>query len=592
MLFLLFLLTLFSAVPCVHAQQLDVASQQKDFWFVQPHDQGGKSPSVAVYHMDASAVEPQLTYVHALSGVLSPHGLAASGNTLWLAYKLSPGVSFLTISPIATEVEDFFQYESFQQASINFDCTLRGFDVDGQRVFALVHFDSEENAKAAEKANFAEVVAETPPSLVQRLMQRESLADKNLAADAAGQSASENQHDGDSNSNKAERGVDRLLITEGPDWVFTPLPIDWPHGGAAWVLRDVETDQYPLLAARAKNEPETLRLYRWRNDQWQRQDVKIAKPMMLSLFRADSQLVLASVSNGKTIGARFYVIRGDHTIDIGMISPQLPTVNTPWATIPFNNNIALVTANPEHEPAKPTGTSSLFSIPSSGQHNISLLLTQIDLQGKPVGSAKTLTAYEPQLIEVLSRYFVSFAVLIAMMVLLMIFMMRDPKQNQVALPADLQLSDFSRRMFAAMIDFFPLVFVVKLFFGVTFSELMKRWPGVDPELSWDKMLPALIVIGAFLLHTTLSELLTGKTLGKAMMGIRVTNLKGGKPTAGQILGRNISKILELLVQILLIFPLISMNRQRVGDMAMQTIVVMPKDKVSSTAHLDQDQKED
>ena len=77
------------------------------------------------------------------------------------------------------------------------------------------------------------------------------------------------------------------------------------------------------------------------------------------------------------------------------------------------------------------------------------------------------------------------------------------------------------------------------------------------------------------LYMALCELFTARTLGKAIFALRVTDLSGKPPDAWQVLGRNLVRGIELLMPLLLILPLISTWRQRLGDLIARTVVVGP-----------------
>jgi uncharacterized RDD family membrane protein YckC len=89
---------------------------------------------------------------------------------------------------------------------------------------------------------------------------------------------------------------------------------------------------------------------------------------------------------------------------------------------------------------------------------------------------------------------------------------------------------------------------------------------------WAMMTPGLIAIAVTVMHVAISEALTGRSLGKVLLGLRVTDLKGNRPTARQALIRNALKTFDLIAYLLLILPIVSPYRQRLGDMVAQTVV--------------------
>jgi uncharacterized RDD family membrane protein YckC len=89
------------------------------------------------------------------------------------------------------------------------------------------------------------------------------------------------------------------------------------------------------------------------------------------------------------------------------------------------------------------------------------------------------------------------------------------------------------------------------------------------------MLPGLIAIGLFMVHTCLSELFTGRTLGKAIMGLQVVSTDGRPPNIWQVIARNFLKSFDLIAcYILPILALVGKHHQRLGDLVGRTLVVM------------------
>jgi uncharacterized RDD family membrane protein YckC len=79
------------------------------------------------------------------------------------------------------------------------------------------------------------------------------------------------------------------------------------------------------------------------------------------------------------------------------------------------------------------------------------------------------------------------------------------------------------------------------------------------------------------------ELATGATPGKMLFGCRVLGINGAPPLTRQIVVRNAARVLELLAWPLLLLTLMSMgvltrNRQRIGDLLADTMVVEPGER--------------
>ena len=97
-----------------------------------------------------------------------------------------------------------------------------------------------------------------------------------------------------------------------------------------------------------------------------------------------------------------------------------------------------------------------------------------------------------------------------------------------------------------------------------------------------------VAIGLFVLYTLVLEWFTGSTPGKKLMGLRVANLDGARPRAWQVIVRSLLKAFDLIAPLLLVLPLLSPHRQRLGDLIARTLVVEPKDSQEDTKDTKQD----
>lgn len=125
---------------------------------------------------------------------------------------------------------------------------------------------------------------------------------------------------------------------------------------------------------------------------------------------------------------------------------------------------------------------------------------------------------------------------------------------------------------AGLLDALPVI--------VTFLVVMIH---ADPSLDAQERLediPAIIAMGSalllYLLHTTLSEILAGRTLGKWLFGLTTVTLAGTRPGTAQFLVRNALRVLDLLF-FPLVLVVISPLRQRSADIAAGTMVARLED---------------
>ncbi|WP_428389383.1 RDD family protein [Mucisphaera sp.] len=135
------------------------------------------------------------------------------------------------------------------------------------------------------------------------------------------------------------------------------------------------------------------------------------------------------------------------------------------------------------------------------------------------------------------------------------------------------LAPLGVRAVAGLIDLVPCLALAMLITGVGGNELMAAWPGQPLAHTWGRVVPGLVAIILFVLSTGIAEAWTGQTAGKALMGLEVRSVEGGRPSLLQILTRNLLKSFDLVATLLLLLAIFGL-RQRLGDMVARTVVVM------------------
>jgi uncharacterized RDD family membrane protein YckC len=124
----------------------------------------------------------------------------------------------------------------------------------------------------------------------------------------------------------------------------------------------------------------------------------------------------------------------------------------------------------------------------------------------------------------------------------------------------------------AVIVFFPLSIVVGLVFGGGYSERGDGYANAGVNVEGNAFW-ALVALG--LLYYIVCEALTGMTIGKRIVGIRVVAEDGEHVSLGAAVVRNLLRPVDGLFFYLVgaIFALTSPHRQRLGDRAAGTLVV-------------------
>jgi len=129
-----------------------------------------------------------------------------------------------------------------------------------------------------------------------------------------------------------------------------------------------------------------------------------------------------------------------------------------------------------------------------------------------------------------------------------------------------------RRIGAGLID---LVVVVALLvvLGLLIGESETGDGGAQVSLNGG---PALVWVALSLLYYFAFEAMTGRTLGKRLLGLRVAAADGGRAGAGQIAVRTALRLVDgigfYLVGLIVVLAS-GRRRQRLGDLAARTTVV-------------------
>ena len=189
----------------------------------------------------------------------------------------------------------------------------------------------------------------------------------------------------------------------------------------------------------------------------------------------------------------------------------------------------------------------------------------------------------------------TFAVLVAILAMLFVFR-RGSMVTSAVLPPGYALALNLQRLVAWAIDFLPFTLIAAKSIGVSWSSgfaTLAGW-GISPDpdaglpdvriLSWWAMSAV-----CYTVYMLIMELLTRRSIGKVIAGVRLLSEVGHRPSAGQIFVRNAIRLVELMPQfwIFALFVVLSRNRQRVGDILARTVVVRQVALPTMTIRVDQ-----
>ena len=136
----------------------------------------------------------------------------------------------------------------------------------------------------------------------------------------------------------------------------------------------------------------------------------------------------------------------------------------------------------------------------------------------------------------------------------------------------MEYAGVSLRFVAVLIDaiiLLVLILVLALFTGGWYSTTTENGVhavGVNAD-SW----PLLVFLGYYVVF----EAVSGRTIGKRLVGLRVVDDDGDSISWGQALGRNLVRVVDafLFYFVAAIFVWSSSRRQRLGDRAANTFVI-------------------
>lgn len=268
-----------------------------------------------------------------------------------------------------------------------------------------------------------------------------------------------------------------------------------------------------------------------------------------------------------------------------MISRYLPAIQTPYSSQPVakGRNVAHWPADAPPKIARlgeqigllwqDDNTTTLFALCSpagtlGAEENVTRALGSVpDLEG--AGS--------------LFNYFLM-AILVVVCIG-MFFRRRRTPPKPFLLPTGLVPGNLVKRLIAANIDFTPFFLIAIAVFGVdvdAFMRLVEEPQSVSQGVLVSSLYAAMLSLGLYVVYGTIAEMCFGLTLGKWILRLRTVQEDGRRPGLREASLRNATKVIELsmlhspmawLLMIFVLLPLLSRNRQRLGDMIARTAVV-------------------
>lgn len=553
------ILALFTwTAPCASAEE----------WLPTAGDSGGvwaavnATDSVLILHRGTTDEPGRVYRVAELSATSKPSAMASCAGRLWIAYQPGEGQSSSLVQSVewlgtpdlsrrTTSGEPMVgRYAPRRnEAALPGGVRLLSLTADAKSPWALVRRESASTTQPSTQPTTA-----PGPMLTQRMLRR---APRNLPFALTPQTVPATQ--------ETLPSGDQLLRLVNATWEPQPMPPDWPSGARAWVLSLRGDAEFPaLVAITPQAQDRFVRIYlRASGEVWKGISYPIAAGDELVPLAVDGQLVFAQVIAGTKSG-------GDAAGDKVVLSVPRPGGPVVIGSMAVSGAAAIGLTT--------YGQSSALVQLSADQK---LSYSVMDLQGALLRDNVQLDSTPPSSFDTPGLQ-VAALFLVGGMLLMFLFWRKDDPSQLAALGKAWVPCDPGRRSLAAAIDFAPCLFIGMILFEVPANEVVQRFFRLDTIA--DGVTPRLVVVGIYALYCTLGELFTARTIGKALLGVRVFSTDGKPPNVWQVIVRNVTKMLEIIAWPLLIMPMVRPHGQRLGDLAAKTIVV--------AARTEDDQPED
>jgi hypothetical protein len=184
-----------------------------------------------------------------------------------------------------------------------------------------------------------------------------------------------------------------------------------------------------------------------------------------------------------------------------------------------------------------------------------------------VGSPSPLRQEDLQLISLVAG---------SVLLIIILFLLRPEGElhAEPTVPEWAALAEPGPRMIAALVDIIPAAGISALLWGIPI------WAAVSPGLAIEtsqSLMPIFTTAGIFFLHSALSEWLTGRTLGKALTGLRTIDSRGEgrgpEKTGLRIRQATVRNLFKAVFPPLTILLLLDPARRHPADQVSATVVV-------------------
>ena len=611
----LWLALVWLGLPCV-GQDLGVVADGEHLWLV--FESAGESgEQIEVYHRVRGDEPGRMRAVEPIAGRLRPGGVAAGGGRLLLV--MDDG-RVMTRTPFEQAHGWGWAFRSGELPTLPDGCSLASFVAGDEGVWALVRVDKTEALSAIEPRPVAarrlqqdefrrrlNLVLGLPPEVdlfpdrsepspepeaesdepgsdeqngTEAETETENEADAPADADAAGEpgpdaapdASTDQDAPGDTDSDAgSDAEVDiavpvyRLLQMESGGWVSVPLPegIGLPRR-AALVVRDAGR---PVIVTQPDNRDWRLVMHQpsqgvaWREAVY---SLPGSGPWAVTPVAGQVVLAVERERGQDRVWTELYLLRAGRAHGLGAV--DLPTTSVArWGVVGTASEAVVLTRPGPLMQSGQEGDEPPVAL--AGFRRVGLNGVQ--------GEVEALLPREPTRWEKNADWLIQILTFAAAMALMMLFWRQTPGRTEVRLPERIVLAPLSRRMLSGLIDLTPGLWVAGAVYGLGVDELLLRhWPGTPVPKPPAAMIPGWVVIAVTVGHTTACEFIAARSIGKWFTGLYVADFRGVPAPPGASVVRSITKVLDLVAWLLLLLPIISPHRQRLGDVLAKTVVVM------------------
>ncbi len=588
--------------PVCLGQSLMLHSDGDHLWYIQPDR---SQDLVTIWHGNWHSNQAGLHFVQKLNGRVKFGSSAAAEDVLWLIYS-DMTVQMIRVQPGSARIEGWWSYDRQAISALPQQAVLRAMTAGNSGPCVIlqgraVELEQAINAQASvgqlprDGLDASQLIDYTSRGIIFEFDHPQVLeqGDRVESEDAEVADSSAPDQPVMKQPPDTDTLIDVLLIYHHGRWERVPLPDGWDMTLPVRLVMQRYDDLMPVILATDVSE-QSVNLYRYKEDEWLRQalpcKLEESTDNRTTALSLQDQLILATRQEYDTesLEASVSVLREQKVVPIGELHLALPS-SSQWSVVPMLEQLALVGLEIAVDPSdksQVTGKVSGKLTPLSW--------SAMNLQGEVVEQDR-------ELVRVYGRsdaeiYFLFVFLIIAGLVALlaMVFLRREPYRDDIQLPDNLVPGDLDRRLVAGWLDLMPGFIGVWLFYPVEPSDLISPWLHVLWDVTqWQQLKPVLLVIGIFVAHTTITELFTGRTIGKLLTGLRIVTREGRPADIRQRLLRGLSKFFDLVAWFLLVVPLLTPYRQRLGDLLAGTVVVMDRPRESDkTGESDSEEKQE